>query len=125
MREHGQNLPEPDPGSTTFRMPEPPGGQESPQWQAAMEACQLLLPSGLRPQPPGPEELEQLRNFAICMRAHDIEMTDPLPNGNMKIGGRLAFVTRAELQADPGYQAATAACQDKLPHAADVTEVKG
>jgi phage tail protein X len=66
--------------------------------------------------------MEKLRSFAVCMRAHDIEMTDPLPDGTMKIKGRLANVTRATLNADPGFQAAMAACQDKLPQDDGKTE---
>lgn len=61
------------------------------------------------------KEMQQLRVFAACMRAHDIDMSDPTPDGNMQIGGRLQNVTRAQLEADPAYGAALGACRDDLP----------
>lgn len=96
----------------------PPGGTNSPQfqtWKDAMRACESKLPAQGPEKAPDQATLEKLREFAVCMRAHDIEMTDPLPNGNMKINGRFEHVTRAQLEADPVYQAAMAACKDKLP----------
>lgn len=89
-----------------------------------MQACQSLLPPEMLPQGPTPEELEQLRAFAVCMRAHDIPMTDPLPNGNMKINGRFERVTRTQLNADPVFKAANDACKDKLPVANKSAEPK-
>jgi hypothetical protein len=104
MREHGQPA----------RLPE--GQSPAPAWTAAEATCRPLLPTeGTGGMSPSTAELEQLRKFAICMRAHDIEMTDPLPDGNMLIKGRLERVTRSQLEADPGYQAAMAACRDRLP----------
>jgi signal transduction histidine kinase len=61
------------------------------------------------------QELEQYRAYAACMREHDIDMSDPDPTGNMQVGGRLADVTRAELETDPGFKAASAACAENLP----------
>jgi hypothetical protein len=49
------------------------------------------------------------------MREHEVEITDPLPDGNMRINGRLGALNRTQLEADPQYQAAYAACKDKLP----------
>jgi hypothetical protein len=48
-----------------------------------------LMPAGAVQQdvPPSPQELGQLRAFAVCMRAHDIDMSDPDPKtGNMTTG---------------------------------------
>ena len=56
------------------------------------------------------------------MRAHDIPITDPeLPGagdrpGNMRIEGRFNTMLRDQVENDPGYKAAIAACQDKLPN---------
>jgi hypothetical protein len=111
MRQHGVNMPDPNPDIDW--------SQESraPEWDAAWQACRQLLPPDPASQgsTPSPQELEALRAFAVCMRAHDIDMSDPTPTGAMTIGGRLEHVTRAQLNNDPGFKAAEAACRDKLP----------
>jgi hypothetical protein len=117
MHEHGQNLPEPGPnGPNAF----PEATASSAAFEAALAACQHLWPDG-GPQPPDAQQFEQLRAYAVCMRAHGIEITDPLADGNMRIGGRLENVSRDQLEADPTFQAAQAACKDKLPG----TDAKG
>jgi hypothetical protein len=108
MRQHGINMPDPNPDIDW--------GQEgqAPGWDAAWQACrQLLPPSDLsQSSPPSAQELGQLRAFAVCMRAHDIDMSDPDPKtGNMTTG----YVTRDQEQNDPAFKAASAACRDKLP----------
>jgi hypothetical protein len=113
IRQHGVNVPDPNPDFAWQQ------AEQSPGWDAAWSACRHLLP----PAPdgeeqaalPSAEELEQYRAFAVCMRAHDIDVSDPDPTGNMVIGGRLANATRAQVEADPGYKAAYGACKDKLP----------
>jgi hypothetical protein len=81
-------------------------------------ACQSQLPasdpnSHATAPPATAQELEQLRTYAVCMRAHGIDMADPTPDGNMILGGRLAHATQAQVSNDPGYKAAFAACKDK------------
>jgi signal transduction histidine kinase len=61
------------------------------------------------------QELEQLQTFAVCMRAHGIDMSDPDTSGGIHISGPLANADRAQLDADPGYKAAYEACKNKLP----------
>jgi hypothetical protein len=84
-------------------------------------ACQSQLPasdpnSHPANDPPTAQGLEQERAFAVCMRAHGIQMSDPDPHtGDTPIGGRLAHVTRAQLNNDPGFNAAYQACKSKLP----------
>jgi hypothetical protein len=113
MREHGQNVPDPDGDSYSVT---PPSGGPNAAWDAAMDACRQYLPGGGAPQPPNAAELEAQRQYAKCMRDHDIDMSDPDPNtGRSQIGGRLANATRDQLRADPGYKAAAEACKDKLP----------
>lgn len=124
MRERGQDVPDPQPGQP-IRLDhgdnEPPAG-----WDEALTACRHLLPNQAVRQGPTAQELEQLRAFAVCMREHDIAMSDPITEGervgNMKIRGRLEFVTREQLDADPGYQAAYAACKAKLPDGGEVNK---
>jgi hypothetical protein len=108
MRQHRINLPDPNPDIDW--------GQEgqAPGWDAAWQACrQLLSPSDLpQSSPPSAQELGQLRAFAVCMRTHGIDMSDPDPKtGNMTTGS----VTRDQEQSDPAFEAAEAACRDKLP----------
>jgi hypothetical protein len=112
MRQHGVTVNDP------HDIHPPAGGRNDPAllaWQAAQDACKPLMPGGTLVDGPGLQEIEQLRTFAACMREHDIPITDPLPNGNMKINGRFDHVTRTQLEADPVYIAAMAACRDKLP----------
>ncbi len=114
MREHGQTMPDLGPNEPLRLIP--PSGEQARAWRTAHQACLRFLPEGMRENGPPPEELEQLRAFAVCMRAHDIEMTDPAAvDGNMVIKGRLANITRAQLDSDPVYKAAIEACKDKLP----------
>lgn len=123
MREHGQNVPDPDPATGELRFPTSGSHEQGSAWDIAVQACQHFLPGGALAPGADPQELEQLRTFAVCMRAHDIDMSDPAMTGtnigNMVIRGRLANVSRAELQNDPGYKAAMEACKDKLPASAN------
>jgi hypothetical protein len=115
MREHGQNVPDPDGDSDSYTVTPPSGGPNA-AWDAAIDACRQYLPGGGAPEPPSAAELEAQRQYAKCMREHDIDMSDPDPNtGRSQIGGRLANAPRDQLRADPGYQAAAEACKDKLP----------
>jgi hypothetical protein len=112
VRQHGVTVPDPDPDFAWQQ------AEHSAGWEAAWEACRALLPpppAGAASQLPSAQELEQLRVYAVCMRAHGIAMSDPDRTGDMQVGGRLENVTRAQLNNDPGYKAAQAACRDKLP----------
>jgi hypothetical protein len=107
MRQHGINLPDPNPDIQWGQLNQAPG------WDAAWQACRRLLPASAVQQgsPPSTQELAQLRAFAVCVRAHGIDMSDPQPNGDMTTGA----ATRDQEQNDPTFQAAWAACRDKLP----------
>jgi hypothetical protein len=122
MSQHGVTMSDP------HTITPPSGGRENPalqKWLDAYDACRPLLPGEpLQQDGPGQAEMEQLRAFAVCMREHDIPMTDPLPNGNMKINGRFEHGTRAQMEADPVYIAAIAACHDKLPDNSKSAEPK-
>jgi hypothetical protein len=120
MREKGQNVPDPDPDSNVAITP--PAGSNSSEWQAAMQACRQYLPAGGEPGS-NPEELEALRQYAACMREHGVEMTDPDPTtGNSQFGGRFASLSKEQIQNDPTYKTAQAACReivDKAPEKDD------
>jgi hypothetical protein len=127
MRQHGQNVPDQpdtDPNSATGA---PPDGADGAAWRSALSACRAFESTGAdlpeRPAPMDTATLEKLREFAVCMRAHGLEMTDPDPQtGNMRIGGRFNDFNRAQAEQDPTYKAALDACKDKLP---DETSKKG
>ena len=116
MRQHNVNVPDPAAGQTGWN-PKPASARASPLWGAAWQACQHLLPAGYSPADAAPtaQQLEQLRSYAVCMRAHGIDMSDPTPTGDTPLSGRLANATRAQVQNDPGFKAAQAACKNKLP----------
>jgi hypothetical protein len=114
MRTHGQNVPDQDPDSGDVALTPPAAGDRT-AWDAAMRACRQFLPGGGQPAAPDPGQLEGLRQYAVCMRAHGIEMTDPDPNtGKSQFAGRLANAGRDQILNDPAFQAADAACKDKL-----------
>lgn len=116
IREHGVNVLDPAPG-VQVRAWIRQQAEADAAFDAADVACHHLLPAGAEPPPPtvSAQELEQLRAYAVCMRSHEIEMTDPTPEGNMRVGGRLEHVNRTQLLADPAFKAAQEACKDKLP----------
>lgn len=112
MREHGQNVPDPDPQGN-MNLAEPPSSDVG--WHTAMRACQHYLPSNVLNGTVSQQDLAALRAFVICMRQHGIEVSDPDPtSGQVKIGGRLANASRAQINSDPQYNAANNACKDKL-----------
>lgn len=123
MREHGQNVPDPDPATGELRLPTDVSHELGSALDGAIKACQHFLPGGIANPRTNPQELEQLRTFAVCMRAHDIDMSDPETTGtnigNIVMHGRLANLSRTELDSDPVYKAAMEACKDKLPASAN------
>jgi hypothetical protein len=122
LRQHGISVPDPAPSSpgTVGEWVDQQSAQDT-MFDPAAVACQSQLPASdpnSRPanHPPSAQELEQVRTYAVCMRAHGIPMSDPDPTtGDTQIGGRLEHVTRTQLNNDPGYKAARQACKSKLP----------
>jgi hypothetical protein len=114
MREHGQDVPDRDPNSGNVAIT-PPAAANRSAWHTAMSACRQFLPGGGEAAAVNPQELEGLRAYAVCMREHGVELTDPDPStGKSQFGGRLANSTRDQILNDPTYKAADAACKDKL-----------
>ncbi|MEO3750679.1 hypothetical protein [Streptomyces sp. B6B3] len=84
MRENGVDVPDPDPDMPGIRLPE--GGEDDPEVQAAVEACQEHMPGG----GPGAQEvdaegLESLRAFTACMRENGVDMADPDSTGALSM----------------------------------------
>jgi hypothetical protein len=119
MREHGQNMPDPDPATGELRFPTNSSHERGSPWDIALRACEHFLPGGAVDPGGDTQEIERLRSYAVCMRAHDIDMSDPETTGtnigNMVIHGRLANVPKTELENDPFFKAAVEACKDELP----------
>ena len=92
---------------------------ESPEFQAAQEACDDLIPEGAGQIDPyqEAEQQAQLLAFTQCMRDHGIDMPDPeFSGGNggpstVRIGGPDSEI---DVESDE-FQAAQEACQDLMP----------
>ena len=82
MREHGVDLPDPDPGQPGMQLRLPQG---DPNAQAAAEECRHLLPNGGEPPELDASQLESLRAFTSCMRDNGIDMPDPGADGTLSM----------------------------------------
>ena len=60
--------------------------------------------------------LHALTEFARCMRAHDINMLDPTPQGQLNLGN-VPGVTSNFGRYSPQFRAADTACRHFLPAA--------
>jgi hypothetical protein len=115
MREHGVDMPDPEPGPGGLGLSGGGGALlNDPDFQTAFEACRTMLPNGGEPPKLSPEQLEQYRAFAGCMREHGVDVPDPDPDGTLRLrpgpGGRFGGINPS----DPKVQAALTACRDKL-----------
>jgi len=114
MREHGVDVPDPQPGGGGFRI----GGdgqnvnRDDPKLRTALEACRSKLPNGGQPPKLNAQQIEQYRQFAQCMRDNGVNVPDPNPDGTLQFGqgrGPGQFDRN-----DPTFQKAMTACRDKL-----------
>lgn len=113
MRQHGQNVPDPD-TQGNFSLT-PPAGGDAAAWNTAMRACEHYLPAQQAGGGVTPEQLAADRAYAICMRQHGIPLSDPDPaTGKSKFDGRLAHASKTQIANDPQVKAAQDACKDKL-----------
>ena len=96
MREQGIDMPDPEVDSEgRVRMQVGTGGQQEGgggtppdrgKFEAAQKACQQYLPNGGEPPKLDPEQVEQARQFAKCMRENGVPaFPDPQPDGGMQI----------------------------------------
>ncbi|MEN3304378.1 MAG: hypothetical protein V7603_580 [Micromonosporaceae bacterium] len=118
MRKHGIDVqvgPVDGGGGTTMRSSEGPGGgPDSAKFKAAQEACRVYAPTSGDMPKPNAQQLEQMRKFTACMRAHGVDIPDPDPDG----GG--VMVQRSggagNLGPDnPTFKAAQQACRNLMP----------
>lgn len=122
MREHGiSDFPDPEPGGGIAIEGEPGGDldPESPQFQAAHDACKSLLPA----LPPEDEQeiREEMLAYARCMREHGFPVPDPEPGEGLDLDAG----EHPELDpSNPRFQEADEACGG--PGAADTnTQTNG
>ena len=112
MREHGIELPDPEPdgnGGFDFGIAESGVNIDDPAFRAAIQACRDKLPGGGMANLDDPEVQAQLREFAQCMRDNGFDFPDPDTDGGF--ADALLEIDRTS----PQFQKAMDACQDKLP----------
>lgn len=83
MRDNGaelqsQEIPNNGSGQGTAQQGNQPQADQEKQ-RAAHEKCRQHLPDGGNPKPMNPEQLEQARKFAKCMRDEGVPYPDPKP----------------------------------------------
>jgi hypothetical protein len=109
MREHGIDMPDPDPGQG-IGIKLPPGADPK-KVDAAQQQCKQYLPNGGAPTKPDPGQVEQQRKFSQCMRDHGVtNFPDPDENGGIAINGGAGMNPN-----DPTFQAAQSACEKYRP----------
>lgn len=100
MRDNGVEMSDPQQqGDGAIVLPQVEGTGDSAKEQKAQEACKDLLPNGGEPAKPNPEELDEQREFAKCMREHGVDMPDPDPNGGAQPGLPMDEKTEAAAKA--------------------------
>ncbi|MFB4281284.1 hypothetical protein ACBJ59_38755 [Nonomuraea sp. MTCD27] len=109
MREHGVPVEDPDPnggGGLNALVQQADKGKV----QDAVKACRELAPFKDRGELK-PEDIEQLRQFAKCMRENGVNMPDPNPDGTFGGDGAAGGIKRDS----PKFQKAFEVCRDKFP----------
>ena len=125
MRQHGIDMPDPkfdaNGGITQEGPPKGSGGKgpDDPTFKAAQQACQKFLPNGGAGKQPNAQQLQQMVQFARCMRQHGIDVPDPNPNGGGIVvrSGSGGNGRNGPNPDDPKFKAAQQACQKFLPNA--------
>jgi hypothetical protein len=110
MREHGVNIPDPEPGKPAMVTFDQNTSQEKAE--AAMQACRQFAPNGgAGGTQPDPKQAEAMRKFAQCMRDNGVEKFPDPENGGVRI-------TAEGITDDPDFKAAQEKCgKEFLPQA--------
>ena len=106
LREHGLDVADPEPGKGIQLKFGPESGKSREQVDQAMEDCRKYNPQG--ESGPNPQQEENGRKFAACMRENGVEkFPDPKP-------GQRGIMIDQETGQDPDLEKAQAACQSIL-----------
>jgi hypothetical protein len=116
MRENGvPDFPDPVQDGGNVRI-QPGGDPNSPEFQAAEEACRDKQPQGggqLGPGGGGALDTEKVADWAQCVRENGVpDFPDPEVNGNQM---ELSLAETDVNPDDPEFQEAIDACQDLYP----------
>jgi len=105
MREHGIDVPDPDPVEGKFlEFPTPKKGTaEEERFAEAEEACKEWDPGSLGGKP-HPERVEQQRKVAQCMRDRGFDVPDPDPSSGAPP------LPKRDVLRQQGFQQAMAEC---------------
>jgi hypothetical protein len=115
LRDHGLQVDDADPnGDGNVRVQASAGAGDKTRSLDAMKACEQYLPAG-KLSTPDPQQMEQLRQFAACMREHGVDMPDPDPNNGGGLIIQKGTGPNKFSPDDPAFKSAEEACQDKLP----------
>jgi hypothetical protein len=117
MRAHGiSDFPDPEPSG---RIKAPPSGTHSPAFQEAGRACAKYADE-TEPSEMSAEGLAEAADahlaFSRCMRAHGVEMSDPIIGQNRMVVRLPAGMSPD----DPRVTKAREQCQPELEHVLDV-----
>jgi len=116
MREHGVDMPDPQPGQRGLRI-SPPEGVSPQKMGAADEACHKYL-EAVKPPELSEEKKKEFQEAALahsrCMREHGIDFPDPTFDEN---GGAQIRIGRGSgiNPESPKFKEAQKDCESKLP----------
>ncbi len=106
LREQGLNVPDPEPGKGPMLKFDKNSGVTQQKVQEAMDACKQYNPQA--DGSPNPQQEENGRKYAECMRTNGVEkFPDPKP-------GQRGIMIGPGVADDPDFQKAQDACQPIL-----------
>ncbi|MBA9003974.1 hypothetical protein [Thermomonospora cellulosilytica] len=107
LREHGLKVDDPEPGKGVMLKFGPNSGVDRATVEKAMQACRRYAPQQM--QSANPQQQENARKYAACMRENGVEaFPDPEP-------GQMGIRITPEVGEDPDFEKAQQACRDILP----------
>jgi hypothetical protein len=120
MREQGIDMPDPEvdsEGRVRMQVGGGPGEGGAPpdreRFAAAQKACQQYLPNGGEPPKLDPEQVEQARQFAKCMRENGVpDFPDPQADGGIRLEAGPGTGLDPNSQA---FKDAEAKCEQYMP----------
>ena len=119
MREHGLDMPDPEPGQRGIRLMAPEGATPE-ELEKAEGACRKHL-EDIEPPELSEEQRKEFQEAALaharCMREHGIDMPDPTfgDDGRAQIRIRRGDGAVGPAPGDPKFEQAQEACRDELP----------